>query len=89
MEPNRTIELPKIAKIAIIAAIVIPLVVSIIFTIMQWYPATYVIRYMTDENGTFPLKSTVMANWLALMVIELCILIPVALVIVLIRKMKP
>ncbi len=72
-----SVELPQSAKIIIALAIALPAAAAIIFTIKQWYPATYAINYMSDTGGTFPLKATILINWGALMLAELVLLMPV------------
>lgn len=51
----------------------VPLVLSYLFTEMQWYPATYVIEWLTDESGMFRFKTAVVLNW-ALFLIPVLIL---------------
>jgi hypothetical protein len=69
--------LPKKAKILIILAIGIPAVVALIFTEMQWYPATIIIEKLADEKGLFPMKRAILLNMAALMLCELAVILPV------------
>jgi len=62
-------------KIIIFAAIGIPLIISLIFTLMQWYPATYTIDYLVDKNGEFSIKMAIGLNWIALMLAEIPLVI--------------
>jgi len=73
-------EIPQKVKIIIVLAIGIPAAVAVIFTLTQRWPATYAIDYMADGDGTFPMKTTILINWCALMIAELVLLLPILLI---------
>jgi hypothetical protein len=74
------ISIPKKAKVLIIVAILFPVVLGGIFTLLQWYPATIIIEKMADENGQFSLKSAILINSGILMLVELVVVLIVLLI---------
>jgi hypothetical protein len=66
---------PELVKKIIAIVLVVPFAISFVFCKLQWYPATYVIDWMTDENGTYPLRSTTILCWILMMVPILVVLL--------------
>ena len=59
-----TPELSKGLKTILLLILVLPLILAIIFTVGQIYPATYVIHWLTGTDGMFPLKFAILLNYL-------------------------
>lgn len=56
-------------------AIVTPAILAVLFTLNQWTPATYVIDYLSDVEGYFPVKKAIIMNWGLGMILELPLIV--------------
>lgn len=63
-----TPKLPPYFKPFLTIVCVIPLVLSFLFTEMQWYPATYVIEWLADESGMFSFRFALVLNWVLFLI---------------------
>lgn len=88
MEQQNKPQIPEKFKLVALVILGLPMAVSYVFTTMQWYPATYVIDKLTDADGKFSLRSAVVINWAIMMLAELVLLVPAALIAAGIRSAK-
>lgn len=77
---QKKIDLPPMAKKIITIAIGLPFAISVVCTLTQSFPATYVIEYLTEADGTFPLKAAILLNWGLFMLAEFPLIIVIALI---------
>ncbi len=77
---QQKIDLPLKVKLVIGAAIGLPLAVSVVCTLAQCFPANYAIDYLSEPDGTFPVKAAILLNWILFMLAELPIIIVIGLI---------
>ena len=65
---------PRLQKV-IVLAITVPVVLAVILTVAQIYPATYAIGWLTNEDGEFPLKAAILLNAVLALLIVLALAI--------------
>ena len=67
--------LPPYFRPMLIIILGMPLVASIIFTGQQWYPATFVINWLSNERGEYPPKTAILLNYILILLPFLAILL--------------
>lgn len=77
----------RLRKIVLIV-LGVPAAVAFVFTQMQWYPATIVIRKLADADGLFSMRRAVVYNWGILLLAELVLLLPAAVIVSVLRARK-
>ena len=84
-EPTGTQDnaIPARFKTTLTIVLGLPLLISVIFTSAQLYPATYAIDWLTNEEGEFSLKAAIILNFV-LMMLPLLIMLLIA---VLLKKL--
>lgn len=87
-DPDKPATLPKWVSLLLGTTLGIPLVISAILTILQIYPATYAIAWLTNEKGTFSLKSAILVNYVLFLLPILGILILVLILQLIYKKLR-
>lgn len=70
---QHTLSVENRRKLLVFVAIALltPAILAVVFTLNQRPPATYVIDYLSDAEGYFPLKKAIIMNWGLGMILEL------------------